>query len=133
MRTFDRDTFLRAQAMWDDGSFGWRWQTIRRIAAARGFIFPPNGTQHDDRDADPPSQRAIIYRALHDNPTNVEVIVRRSTSWGQVVDGIIGLERRMADEADEADRDDAWSRKDEPTGRQAASSLKAILNRIGDS
>lgn len=133
MRTFDRDTFLRAQALWDDGSFGWRWQSIRRIAAARGFIFPPNGTRHDDRDASPPSQRAIVYRALAENPTQLEVIVRRSSSWGEVVDGIIGLERRMADETDEADRDMAWQRKNEPTGRQATSALKDILTRIGDS
>jgi len=133
MRTFDRDTFLRATAMWDDGEYGWRWQSIRRIAASRGVIFPPNGTEHDDRDANPPSQRAIVYRALYENPSHVEVIVRRSSSWGEVVDGIIGLEKRLGEDADEADRDDAWQRKDEPTGRQAASSLKAILNRIGDS
>ena len=133
MRTFDRDTFLRATSLWESGDFGYRWQSIRRIAAARGFIFPPNGTVNDDRDASPPSQRAIVYRALMDNPTNLERIVQRSSSWGEVVDGVIGLERRLGDEADEADRDDAWSRKDEPTGRQAASSLKAILTRIGDS
>ncbi len=119
--------------MWESGEFGWEWQGIRRIAAARGFIFPPNGTVHDDRDADPPSQRAIVYRALVDNHLAVEVIVRRSSSWGGVVDGVIGLERRLADNADELERDTAWERKDEPTGRQAASSLKAILNRIGDS
>lgn len=128
MRTFDRDTFLRAQSMWE--GFGYRWQAIRRIAAARGFIFPPNGTEHDDRDANPPSQRAIIYRALVDNPTRLEVIVRRSNSWGEVVDGIIGLERRLGDEADELDRDTAWSRKDEPTHRQAVSSIADILGRI---
>jgi hypothetical protein len=133
MRTFDRDTFLRAQAMWDDGDFGYRWTTIRRIAADRGFIFPPNGTVHDDRDADPPSQRAIVYGALSDNPTTTEAIVRRSRSWGEVVDGIIGLEKRLAEDADELERDTAWNRKDEPTGREATSALKSILNRIGDS
>lgn len=133
MRTFDRETFLRANALWDTGRYGWRWQSIRRIAASRGFIFPPNGTEQDDRDADPPSQRAIVYRALYENPSRLEVIVRRSSSWGEVVDGIIGLERRMADEADELDRDTAWSRKDEPTGRQAVMSIRAIMDRIGDS
>lgn len=131
MRTFDRATWLRSQEEWK--SFGWEWQAVRRIAAERGFILPPNGTKHDDRDADPPSQRAIIYRALVDNQTGTEAIVRRSHSWGQVVDGIIGMERRLAETADELDRDTAWSRKDEPDGRQSTSSLKAILNRIGDS
>ena len=133
MRTFDRDTYLRAQREWADGEFGWRWYAIRRIAADRGFILPPHGTVHDDRDADPPSQRAIIFRALEDNPTNVEGIVRRSRSWADVVDGIIGLEKRLAEDADDLARDTAWSRKDEPTGRQAAMSIRDIFQRILDS
>lgn len=133
MRTFDRDTFQRAAAMWDDGEFGPRWTTIRNLAASRGFLFPPNGTVHDDRDASPPSQRAIVYRALTENPAHVTAIVGRSRSWGDVVDGIIGLERRLAEDADELERDTAWARKDEPTGRQATSALKDILTRIVDS
>lgn len=133
MRTFDRDTFLRARDLWETGDFGWRWQAVRKIAAERGYIFPPNGTIHDDRDAEPPSQRAIVFRALLDNPTYLERIVRRSSSWGEVVDGVIGMEKRLADDADDLQRDTAWERKDEPSGREATFSLKQILTRIGDS
>lgn len=133
MRTFDRDTFLRAKAMWDTGRFGWRWQAIRRIAATRGFIFPPNGTVHDDRDADPPSQRAIVYRALQENPSATEAIVRRSSSWGEVVDGIIGLEKRLGVDADDLERDTEWARKDEPNRRQSMLSIRDIVARIVDS
>ncbi len=133
MRTFDRDTYLRAQHEWDDGRFGWRWAEVRRIAASRGFILPPKGTVHDDRDADPPSQRAIIFRALEENPTAVRNIVARSSSWGEVVDRIIGLEARLATDADELMRDDAWSRKDEPTPRSSLVSLHDIIQRIADS
>lgn len=133
MRTFDRETFLRAQREWSEGRFGWEWEPVRRIAADRGFILPPHGTVHDDRDAENPSQRAIIYRALAENPIATEAIVRRAHSWSQVVDGIIGLEKRLAEDADELDRDITWRRKDEIGPRDATLTLKAILNRIGDS
>lgn len=133
MRTFDRDTYLRAQREWDEGRFGWRWAEVRRVAASRGYILPPRGTVHDDRDADPPSQRAIIFRALEENPTVTRNIIAKSSSWGEVVDRIIGLEKRLAEDADELGRDDAWRRKDEPTGRESTMAIKAILQRIGDS
>lgn len=133
MRTFDRETYQRAEWEWFTGDFGWEWSGLRRIASEQGFIFPPVGTKHDQRDADEPSQRAIIYRALVDNPSRTEDIVRRSHSWNEVVAGIFGMERRLADDADELERDIAWERKDEPNDKEAAMTLKAILNRIGDS
>lgn len=133
MKTYDRAAFLKARDQWERGRFSWRWQGIRRIAAERGFIFPPEGSVHDDRDADPPSQRAIIYSALEDNPTRVEAIVRRSNSWYEVVNGIIGMEARLAAEADERERDDRWERKDEPEPRAATLALGNIIRRIGDS
>lgn len=131
MRTYDRQTIEAARDSWV--GFGWQWQSLRRIAADRGFLYAPSGSSHDDRDAESPSQRAIVWRALVDNPTTTETIVRRSRSWSQVVDGIIGLESTLRDDADERTRDVDWERKGHPTGRQATSSLKAILDRIGDS
>jgi hypothetical protein len=133
MRTYDRATFLAAREAWDTGDFGWQWQAIRRIAAERGFLYPPSGSVHDDREVESPSQRAIIWRALIDNPTRTEAIVRRSYSWSQVVDGIIGLEDRLRRELVEVERDEAWERKDEPTHKEAAMRLGAIIRRIGDS
>jgi hypothetical protein len=130
MRTYSKGDWIAAQQAWDDGEFGYRWQAIRRLAADRGFIYPPSGTIHDDREAENPSQRAIIWRALEDNPTELDRIMRRSYSWGQVVDGIIGLETRLRQDADEAQRDDDWSRKDDPDHREAVQSLARILERI---
>jgi hypothetical protein len=132
MRTFDRATFLAAKAEWESGEFGWQWQRIRRIAAEQGFIYPPTGSRHDDRDSEQPSQRAIIWRALEDNPRELEAIVHRASSWSGVVDRIIGLEARLRTDADYAARDREFD-KDEPTHRQAAMSLAAILTRISDS
>ena len=80
MRTFARSDWLAANAAWDDGDFGYRWQGIRRLAAERGFIYPPSGSVHDDREAQSPSQRAIVWRALEDNPRELGRIVRGSHS-----------------------------------------------------
>lgn len=131
MRTFDRATFDAAQRSWD--GYGSEWQAIRRLAAEQGVIYAPEGTEWDDRDAASPSQRAIIWRALGDNPQKLTALVRRSRSWGQVVSGVIGMESNLRETADEADRDTAWIRKDEPDHRQSAMTLKAILGRLADS
>src|SRR5688572_28185784 len=133
MRTYDRDTFLAARAEWEAGDFGWQWQSIRRIAADRGFLYPPQGSKHDDRDMEPPSHRAVIWRALQDNPSNLEAIVRRSRSWKEVVDYIYGLESRLRYDADELARNDRWERQDEPQHREAAMTIGDILERIATS
>lgn len=132
MRTYDRATLQAAKEAWESGEYGWQWQRIRRIAAEQGFLYPPTGSRHDDRDSESPSQRAIIWRALEDNPRELEAIVRRASSWSGVVDRIIGLESRLRTDADYADRDREFD-DDRPTHVQAAMSLAAILTRISDS
>ena len=131
MRTYSRADFLRSKAEWED--FGSEWSELRRLASERGMLFPPFGSKHDDRDAENPSQRAIIYRALVDQPTELHRIVNRSRSWGQVVDLIIGMDTRLRSEADDHERDEQWNRKERPTERQALTSLGAIIKRIADS
>ena len=133
MKTYDRAAFLKAKEAWESGNFGWQWSTIRQTAAHRGFIFPPAGSEHDDRDAAEPSQRAIIWRALEDNPRELVRIVSRCASWSEVVDRIIGMEDRLRAEAGLADRDREWDAKAAPTERDDAMSLARILDRIGDS
>ncbi len=131
MRTFDRATYLEAQESWKD--FDWEWEAIRRVAYEAGFIYAPEGTKWDDRAAESPTQRAIVWRALQDNPTKLTAIVRRSHSWGQVVSGIIGMEASLREDANDLARDTAWSRQDEPDHRQSTMALKSILTRLGDS
>lgn len=132
-RTYSREAFLEAKHLWESGEFGWQWNRIRRMAAERGYIYPPTGSRHDDREGEAPTQRAIVWRALEDNPRKLEAIVGRARSWSEVVDQIIGLEVRLARDAYDGERDLAWARKDELDGRQATLALKAILTRIGDS
>lgn len=128
-RTFSRDDWLAAREAWQDFD-PLRWDRIRRIAAEAGFIYPPTGSAHDDRDAEQPSQRAIVWRALEDNPTELEAIVRRSKSWSGVVDRIIGMESRLRSDADYAERDAAWDKAAEPTHSESVMALGAVLERI---
>jgi hypothetical protein len=127
-RTFNRTDWLASQEAWK--SFGWQWQRIREAAAAKGFIYPPLGTAHDDRDADNPSQRAIVWRALNDNPTALYAIVGRSRSWSDVVDAIFGLEARLREDAGLSEKDAAFDKDREPTERDSASTIASMVERI---
>lgn len=131
MRTYSRADFLRSRQEWAD--FGREWEWLRKLAINGGMLFPPSGTKHDDRDVPEPSQRAIVYRALVDNPTELRRIVLRSKSWSQVVDGIFGLETRLRGDADDTQRDADWERERRASHRQSVMSLAAILQRIEDS
>lgn len=131
MRTFARSDWLAARAQWE--TFGPEWNRLRQLAADRGWIYPPAGTPHDDRDAESPSQRSIVWRALEDNPAELYAIVGRSSSWSGVVDRIIGLEARLREDATYAEKDAALTKDEQPTHREAATAIKAILQRISDS
>lgn len=131
MRTYSRDDFLRSRQEW--GDFGPEWEWLRKLAVNGGMLFPPSGSKHDDRDAPEPSQRAIVYRALIDNPTELRKIVLRSRSWSQVVDGIFGFETRLRGDADESERNARWERDHEASPRQSLMSIAEIMRRIGDS
>lgn len=131
MRTYSRDDYFRSRREWAD--YGSEWQSIRRLAAERGMLFPPSGTKHDDRDAEKPSQRAIVYRALEDNPTELRKIVSRSSSWSQVVDRIMGFEERLRANVRDDERDANFDREGWPDHRQAVMRLASILQRIEDS
>jgi hypothetical protein len=133
MRTYDRTTYLQAVAAWGDGQFGSEWADLRRLSWDRGYPYPPAGTVHDDREVENPSQRAIVYRALVDNPTELGRIVGRSKSWSQVVDQIIGLETRLREDADYVDRESDAEREERPTYGEAVTSLKAVLDRMASS
>ena len=131
MKTYSRDTYTRARQAWRDGNFGREWWPVARLARDRGFIFPPDGTAHDDRDDEHPSQRAIVYRAIRDNPTRLATIVGRSRSWTQVVIGIISMESGLREDAALLEDDAAWERKDFPDRKAAAETIGAIMRRLG--
>ena len=128
MRTFSRDQWTEAQALWDDGHFSDEWKLFRHQAAMRGMLYPPAGTQFDSWEDDEPSQRAMLIRAIRETPTLLMAAINHSKSWGEVVAYVL---RRRDEWRDELN----YRRPEllEPTPRQATSSLKAILNRLADS
>ena len=128
MRTFSRDQWTEAQALWDDGHFSEEWKPYRHAAAMRGMLYPPAGDQFDSWEDDEPSQRAMLIRAIRETPSLLNAAIGHSKSWGEVVAYVL----RRRDEW----RDELAYRKPvllDPTPSQATHSIKAILDRIGNS
>lgn len=132
-RTYDRETYLGAKASWDEGEFGPEWAAARRLSWDRGFPFAPSGTRWDDREAENPSVRAIVYAALEDRPKDTLEIIGRSHSWGQVVSAIVQTEGRLREDIELAEREAAYEREERTTYREAVQSLASILGRIESS
>jgi hypothetical protein len=132
MRSFSRSDWDASQAAWKDGEFSDEWKAVRHQAAMRGMIYPPEGTKWDSWEDDEPSQRAMLIRAIRESPSLLTVAVSRSRNWGEVVAYIIRRRDEWRDELNERERD-AERRRDDPSPRQSVQSIKAILNRIGDS
>jgi hypothetical protein len=130
-KTYDRRTYAAARRAWAEGDFrDRRWRAVYRLAAERGYIYPPTGTVHDDRDDEQPSQRAIVYAAMCDQPVELERIMRRSRSWSQVITQLISHVEGLREDATRAQDDVDWAARDLPTKRVAAEAIGAILRRL---
>lgn len=102
--TYTRETWLAASAAWHEGEFEEdAWRAVRVAAAQRGMLYPPSGSRHDDTDAARPSQRAIVWLALDWTPGELLLVIGRSSTWSQVVDGLMSSVNSRRDELDEAD------------------------------
>ncbi len=132
-KTYDRSTYAAARRAWAEGDFrDRRWHAIYRLAAERGYIYPPTGTVHDDRDEEQPSQRAIVYAAMCDTPVELERIMRRSSSWAAVVAQMISHVERLREDADRAQDDVDWERRGDPDPESAKKLLGSILRRAAE-
>lgn len=132
-RTFSREAWFAAADAWAKGEFSAEWTPFRALARGRGLIYPPEGSRWDSWDADEPSQRAILVRAIRETPGLLEMCIRRSRSWGEVIRHLLAGRDDIREDADLRARDDAWYRRDEPTERQALETVGAIVERIRDS
>lgn len=130
-KTYDRSTYAAARKAWAEGDFrDRRWHAIYRLAAERGYIYPPTGTVHDDRDEEQPSQRAIVYAAMCDTPAELERIMRRSFSWSAVVAQLITHVERLREDADRSEDDGAWEKRDRPPRGAVPEPVIAILREM---
>lgn len=129
-RTYRREDLEEATRRWSEGAFDEAWQPYRAAAAARGFIFPPDGSRDDSVEDPQPSQRAIVWRAIEDTPRLLMATIRRSSSWNDVVRLLIAeLDRRRVDAGFE-ELAISNERASHPTRRQAAERVGALLDRL---
>lgn len=133
MRTFSRDQWTEAQALWNDGHFSEEWKPFRHAAAMRGMLYPPAGDQFDSWEDDEPSQRAMLIRAIRETPSLLTAAIGHSKSWGEVVAYVLRRRDEWRDELAEHERDQTRHQDNVRDNRESTLSLKAILNRIGDS
>ena len=130
MKTYTRKVYEASRDAWAWGEYGPEWEPYRKAAALRGFIFPPPGTPEDNREDENPSQRAIVWAAICDTPDALLTIIRRSDSWSHVVGQVIGDMASRREDADIGEKDAAWARRGEPSRREAAEAVGAILGRL---
>lgn len=129
-RTYRPADLAESRRRWAEGEFGVEWQPYRRLAAERGFIFPPEGSRWDSWEDDEPSQRAIVYRAIEDMPRLLSEAIRTSRGWGQVVARLMRDLARIREDAGLAERDAEWARAGQPTRREALESYAEITRRM---
>ncbi len=131
-RTFSRESFLEAKALWESGDFDGRWDRYRRLAAERGFIYPPNGSRFDSWEDEEPSQRAVVWQAIVDTPLLLDQAIGQARSWSDVVRKLIYERQVMRDELVLRERDEAWNRETAPR-REMPSHIAEVLRRMSDS
>jgi len=131
MKTFSREAWEDAQASWS--GFSDEWRDTRHAMAMRGVIFAPAGTEFDSWEDDSPSQRAMLIRAIREQPTLLRRCILRARSWSDVIANLMTARDDWRAEQAEGEAEAARRHRDEtPTGREAALSLKTILDRISD-
>jgi hypothetical protein len=127
MRTYSQADWTRALREWREGEFATEWREYRHQAAMRGMILPPEGTKWDSWDDDHPSQRAMLIRAIRETPDLMTHAISVSTSWGQVLDVILGKRDEWREELNRPVQRDP---EDRAQYRGAMMSIAQILERI---
>lgn len=131
-RTYRREDFLESRRQWETGKYDGRWDKYRKLAAERGFIYPPTGSRYDSWEDDEPSQRAVVWQAIVDTPLLLEEAIAKSRSWGDVVRKLLYERQVMRDEMRLRERDDEWERETAPR-IHAPELLATIVQRVKDS
>lgn len=130
MRTFSRDQWVEAQSLWESGKFSDEWKPFRHEAAMRGMLYPPAGDRFDNWEADEPSQRAMLIRAIRESPGLLHQAIARSKTWGEVVAYVI---RQRDDWREELDLRDRQREQERPHRVSEVMSIGQILARLRDS
>lgn len=128
-RTFTALQVKESRAAWDAGDFSTEWREWRHLAAMQaGIIAPPIGTKWDSWGDPEPSERAVLIRAIREQPAELRRILttERVGAWSNVIALLVRGRDRRAEDIERAGRDDDRDRAGEITTRQAADTLRRI-------
>lgn len=114
-RTFSRADWDAAQRSWD--GFSPEWRELRHVMALNGCIFAPSGTEWDSWEDDSPSQRAMLIRAVREQPSLLMRCARGAKSWQRLIERLL------------AERDD-W--RAEVAEREAEALRERAAERVAD-
>ena len=130
MRTYTRAAWDEAQELWRTGDFSDEWKPWRHEAAMAGIVYPPEGTKWDSWEDDPPSDRAMLVRAIRETPALLHRCIPGARSWAEVAVRLI----RARDEwrADLVIRE-RWDDREDAGHIESAASLANVIRRIEDS
>lgn len=131
-RTYSRADWEAAQASW--AGFSPEWRELRHVMALNGCIFAPAGTELDSWEADSPSQRAMLIRAIREQPSLLMRCARGARSWQQLVERLVAerddWRAEVAEREAEAFRERAAERS---LDRGAMRAVADVLATIADS
>jgi hypothetical protein len=134
-RTFSRSDWEAAQASW--AGFSPEWRDLRHAMALQGCIFAPSGTEWDSWEDDSPSQRAMLIRAVREQPALLARCVPGARSWQQLLERLLARRDDWREELAAREADAARQRAAEDAGRRAgasdAQSLASIIERLAAS
>lgn len=131
MRTYSRSDWEAAQASWS--RFSPEWRELRHVMAMQGAIFAPSGTEWDGWEDDSPSQRAILIRAIREQPTLLMRCARGARSWQQLIERLLAERDDWRAEAAEREAEALRERALERMDRRPMSRLADVLATIRDS
>jgi hypothetical protein len=121
-RTVTKQQLDESRAAWKAGEFSDEWKPWRHLAAMQaGIIDPPEGTKWDSWADDSPSQRAMLIRAIRETPDDLRhaIVTATRPTWYAVLEGLLRVRDRQAEDVDDREREAAYQRRRGPTPEEA--------------
>lgn len=132
-RRLTKEQYDASVRSWDAGKpWSGEWKRWRHMAAMEaGIVMAPTGDPYDSWDADMPSERAMLIRAIRETPTALAAAIRspRVHSWAAVIAILTrGRDERYAEDAMETAHRQRWA---ETRPDEARRTLERIGSLIG--
>jgi hypothetical protein len=133
-RTFTKEQLDASRVAWTVGEFSAEWKPWRHLAAMQaGIIDPPDGTKWDSWGDDSPSERAILIRAIREQPDTLRRILTggKVYTWSQVIRLLVQGRDHQAEDIDDREREAQWQRRRGPSPDEARVAMTRIRDTLG--